>query len=360
MDKNINDLFYSPDTGYISATKLYKKMKVKDPEITLAYVKDFLNKQHTVQVNKPRTRPKEFSSIVSPSPRNNYQMDILVYDRYEFNHYKYILVIIDVYSRYVSARAMTTRKSETIMTNIKDIFKEMGIPKNMNCDNEFNTKIFNSYMNTHNVTVFFSQPDEINKNAIVERWNRTIAETLQKWRIATGKHDWAKVLPKFISNYNNTWHSTIKATPYDVFNLKAINTQKLKTVGISLNVGDQVRIKLKKSIFAKGDEISYSTTIYTIIENDKQKFKLRNNNTNEELKTLYKQYELIKVNQIQYLEKEPEEEKQHAVIQQARKLKRAVNKEGVEVNHEVLRRSARERKPASQLENAVYGNILYS
>lgn len=73
-------------------------------------VKDFIRKQYTAQLNKPQMKPKEFSTIVSRGPRNNYQMDILVYDRYEFHKYKYILVVIDVYSRYAMAEAMTSRK----------------------------------------------------------------------------------------------------------------------------------------------------------------------------------------------------------------------------------------------------------
>ncbi len=42
--------------------------------------------------------------------RDNYQMDIIVYNRYEYHKYKYILVVIDIYSRFAQARAMTNRK----------------------------------------------------------------------------------------------------------------------------------------------------------------------------------------------------------------------------------------------------------
>ena len=42
---------------------------------------------------------------------------------------------IDVYSRYLQARAMTNRRMETIIDNINDIFKTMGKPANLNADN---------------------------------------------------------------------------------------------------------------------------------------------------------------------------------------------------------------------------------
>jgi hypothetical protein len=34
----------------------------------------------------------------------------MVYDRYEYHNYKYIFVIVDIYSRYADARAMTNRE----------------------------------------------------------------------------------------------------------------------------------------------------------------------------------------------------------------------------------------------------------
>ena len=55
-------------------------------------------------------------------------MDIMIYDRYEFRKYKYILVIIDIHSRYVKARAMTNRENQTIIKNIDEILNEMGKP----------------------------------------------------------------------------------------------------------------------------------------------------------------------------------------------------------------------------------------
>ena len=53
------------------------------------------------------------------------QMDILVYDRYELHKYKYILVVIDVYSRYVGAKSMTNRSLDTVMFNFDKIIDEL-------------------------------------------------------------------------------------------------------------------------------------------------------------------------------------------------------------------------------------------
>ena len=52
----------------------------------------------------------------------------------------------------------------------------MGYPYRIQCDNEFATKAFIDLMSKCDVTLSFSNPNEINKNAIVERFNRTLRD----------------------------------------------------------------------------------------------------------------------------------------------------------------------------------------
>ena len=86
-----------------------------------------------------------------------------------------ILCCVDVYSRFAICRALTNRKISNIVEKLEEMFKEIGFPKNINCDQEFNVKEVNEFAKRHNITMWYSQPYEINKNAIVERFNRTLA-----------------------------------------------------------------------------------------------------------------------------------------------------------------------------------------
>ena len=172
--------YYSPLTGFLSAQKLYQKLREDEIKIPLQEVSEFVDKQLSNQLTKQFKRPKHFNTINASKIRENYQLDIIIYDRYEFNKFKYILCIIDVYSRFVQAAALTNRKIETIMAAIEKIFKVMGYPTNINCDNEFDTETFNKFAQKHDIAVHYCQPDEINKNAIVERFNRTLAMLLAK------------------------------------------------------------------------------------------------------------------------------------------------------------------------------------
>lgn len=300
MEAKLKDLYYDPKFGYVSINKLLLKVRKSHPNITKKELQTFLDKQYTFQVTKEIRKPKEYNSITAKYPRHNYQIDLLIYDRYEIHNYKYILVVIDVYSRYVEARPLTNRELSTIKKAMEDIFATIGYPQNMNSDNEFNKKEILELFKLHNITPHFSQVGEINKNAIVERFNRTLANILQKYRVASKKRNWYKVLPDIIKNYNTTYHRTIKAIPEDVFEGKDENHQKIVRLPPPIyKVGDVVRIKQVKPVLGKGDYIKYSEETYIINEITKNRLTVEDENGNEKK---VKAYELRKVNEIMTFE----------------------------------------------------------
>ena len=86
---------------------------------------------------------------------SNYQIDIIVYDRFEYHKYKYILCCVDVYSRYASCRTMTNRRNETILTELQSIFSEMGLPKTINSDNELTNQLLITTSTVMTLSVIF-------------------------------------------------------------------------------------------------------------------------------------------------------------------------------------------------------------
>jgi len=152
----------------------------------------------------------------------------MIYSRKEFNGYNAILGVIDVNSIYAQCIALKTRKKKDIdsevMKAIKDIMKVMGYPKNINTDKEFTNTAFLKLMEKNNVKIWFSHPDEIvGKNAIIERFWRTLAGRLQDYALNTGRQDWNNYLKEVVENYNNTYHSTVRGKPKDIWKGKDSN-----------------------------------------------------------------------------------------------------------------------------------------
>ena len=270
-------------------------------------------------------------------------MDIMIYDRYAWKHYKYIIVIIDVYSRFAAAHAMTNRENKTIMDNIKDIIKIMGIPKIISCDNEFDTHEFKKFCLEHDIAARFSEPHEIQKNSIVERFNKTLAGYIKKLREALKIYDWVKYLQDIMYNYNNKYHRTIRNTPYNIFWEKGKNKQDIIIVPRKFKVNDKVRLRLKKKVFDKSDVRYYSKEIYIVEGVEKDKY-----GTNEYLLSDGKKYtgkNLIKINDIIYYIPEvvnDEEEKEFLETKKAVDLDKSLKKVGISQDN--LQEGKREKK----------------
>ena len=89
-DNSLKDLYYNPATGYLSASKLYHKAIANGLKVSQKQVQKFVSKQLAFQLTHQVKRPTIYNSINATGPKSNYQLDILIYDRYTFHNYKYI------------------------------------------------------------------------------------------------------------------------------------------------------------------------------------------------------------------------------------------------------------------------------
>lgn len=324
MNQALRDLYYDETTGYTGLVKLFKRAKEDDPTITLSDVRAFLDKQYTHQINREGIRPKHYRTILAQKPRDNFQVDIMVYNRFADGPYEYILNIVDVHSRYAMSIPLKSRKIEGddddnlnmddvdgVLPALRKAFAVMGKPKNVNADQEFSRPLaLQRYFNDENITMHISDTNEINKQAIVERYNRTLALLLRRWREGSKRKDWHRVLDDLVKNYNTSYHRGIKAKPKDVWEGRAENKQSpIHVFEAELEVGDLVRRKLIKEIFDKGDALKYSEEVYVItdkkdgVEAGKKlkKFRIKDVKKNRILdkpREWWKDYELKKVDAI--------------------------------------------------------------
>ena len=139
---------------------------------------------------------------------------MIKYSKQNKNH-KYILTIIDFFSKYSWCYALKSKKSGEIINSFEDIFKKSKrIPKFIQSDEgtEF----------TNNQTQIFFKDNDIkwyhtyNRNikcSICERFNRTILNKIYKNFTLNNNTIWINDLDKSIEKYNNSYHRSIKMKP---------------------------------------------------------------------------------------------------------------------------------------------------
>ena len=100
-DKNrlLRELYYDGDTGFQSTANLYKDARAKDATITMKYVKEWLEKQSSIQTLKKRTL---FNSYIADHTLQQVGVDLADYNKSsKYNDgYAYIFIGVDYFSKF--------------------------------------------------------------------------------------------------------------------------------------------------------------------------------------------------------------------------------------------------------------------
>ena len=100
------------------------------------------------------------------------------------------------------------------------------------------------------------------KSDLVERFIGTLKTKIYKY---VSKNVYIDKLDNKVSEYNNTFHKTIKMKPVDIKNNTYIDSRKeVNDKNPKFKVGDHVRISKYKSIFAKGYTSNWSEEVFIV------------------------------------------------------------------------------------------------
>ena len=236
-------------------------------------------RNNTVHSQHRRIIKKKFPrrKIISRFPFDFFQADLIEYPQFAFqnSNYRYILVIIDCFTRKLWAVPMKFKSAQWTADAFESVFKDFdNLPIHIITDrglefyNSQVQKVFKNYGIHH-----FSTPTKTKwKASMAERVIRTLKSRLQKYFVRNKTKRWKDVLDQVVKNYNATPHSAHKLPPQDVTSEnrdKVYKTlyphQSIRSV-CRLQVKDKVRIIKDKSLFEKGYTANWSEQIYKIRE----------------------------------------------------------------------------------------------
>ena len=184
--------------------------------------------------------------------------------------YKYIFTNIDVFSKYVYAFPLKSKKIQDIKPCFEKIFKKK--PKYIwsNKEPAFFSKEIQQFFKGNNVKIYHTISHL--KVVVVERFNKSLRELMMKEFVKNNNTVWYNILPKLIKIYNNRYHSTIKMKPIEVnksnekYIKENIYTFNKTCKNPKFNIGDLVRISLKRrDLFDKPSaNIKWSEELFKI------------------------------------------------------------------------------------------------
>ena len=237
-----------------------------------------MNFQFAKEVHHPVKKKFERRKVVVTGIDEIWAMDLASMESFvEYNKgYKFILCIIDVFSKYAWCVPLKNKAGITILDEVKNItIVDDRIPQKIWVDrgSEFYNKEFQKWANHNKITIYSTYGES--KSVVVERFIRTLKQLITKYFTATNSRDWVSILPTVVDEYNNHIHSTIGMTPVEasdpensveVFN-NIQHKPKKKTKKNNKNqfkIGDLVRISRTKGTFEKGYEANWTYEVFTV------------------------------------------------------------------------------------------------
>ena len=260
--------------SYTGREAFSKAVKRQDPSIKSKDIYSALNKIDSYTLHKPTRRPKLFRRIYTKGIGYLYQIDLVDMSTYSSlnDGFNWLITGIDTFSKKAWVFPIKNKKGVTITAALQTLLR-----KNRPLKIEFDQGT--EFYNTHFLGLlrklkikWYSTYSE-RKNAIVERFNRTLKTRMFRAFTARGSHKWIDIVQDLVSGYNKTKHRSIGFAPDDVnkSNEKVVRkklfpekNKKLQKPKFKIN--DTVRITRKKSIFQKGYEQTYSYEVFEVDE----------------------------------------------------------------------------------------------
>lgn len=270
MERKLKEVYYNPrhPASFGSIAKLSQATGVARKK-----VKEWLMGQATYTLHHQARKRYPTRQYIVHDLDDQWQADLaevgLIADK---NHgYRYILTVIDIFSRYAWCRPLRNKKAESVVGAFDDIFQEGRIPKRIQTDQgkEFHNTIVKDFLKKHDVDLFFVRSPF--KASLVERFNRTLKGRMWKYFTAANSVVWTKALQDVVHAYNHSIHRSIGRRPAlvtqdDVEEMREeIYDRKKPPKGKDdIRIGQKVRISKVKSIFDKSYLPLWTEEIFTV------------------------------------------------------------------------------------------------
>jgi hypothetical protein len=267
MESKLREIYYAPEhyfRGKSAAKKLAELSGYSEDKC-----QEWLNKQIIYQIYYPKPRRIIRAKFDVSVPNSIHQADLLFlpHDTVKRKTYKYALTVIDVASRYKAAWPLTSKNSDEVASAFNKIYSVLEGRSNLkwpkaicvDAGREFMGDV-TRLMTKHNVSVSRADAGNHRAQALVERFNRTLAEKLFTVQYAqeilkearqekdVRSREWVNNLQVVVKELNNTKTRLIKMTPEEAIkkdNVESVTVIDKNEQVIDLGPHEKVRYLLE-------------------------------------------------------------------------------------------------------------------
>ena len=336
--------YNNPKKGYWGKTKMMAKYR--------KILKNMYALQRHREIKAHMIR-RNMRHIKAPRPFYSVQVDLGFWDVHKKQNDGVIglLVVIDVFSRYLWVKKVYNKKSlhiplKSVIDEMKHTFDQT--PLNMTGDNEFATTKLQALAAEYNFHWYFGDAGEKYRTGIVERVIRTLRNLIKRYQAQNNTTRYVDVLNDLVENYNNTVHRVINKKPIDALKTGKVNDKRKEKTIPELNKGEKVRIQeIRKKGFTKGDVPYYSKDVFHVSGRDGNRYILKDDDGNV-IPKRYGRSQLYHIDRVigpNNKDKKSGYDDTIAKNKRSKRNKRALNRMGIDLNNII---DPNERKKAKQ------------
>ena len=289
MDEFLKKSYYDPEFpgSYSGPDKFYKGILSQGRrDISLGTVKSWLKSQdiytnHRLYLLKSAVKGPR---VIVPTKAYLFDSDTANLVSYAADNegYKYILILIDILTRYAWAKPLRSLKSQETTQALLEILPPQAQKLRTDGGSEYKGGL-DSELRKRGIEHF--RTTNAQKACFAERLIRTLKSLLLKYMEQTDSHRWLHVLQTFTTSYNNSYHRSIATTPYNAWhNLsnpdlwarqylppKTVVRVKAKrlprgTRGYKFKIGDHVKLRHLPSKFDRIYHRGWTSEIFSIVQ----------------------------------------------------------------------------------------------
>ena len=170
------------------------------------------------------------------------------------SRYKYLLVIVDYYSKWPEVLGVNCISSKTVINKLRSLFSRFGLPKEIVSDNgtQFVSgeveHFFERLKITHRRVALYAP----HQNGLVERFNKVLGEKIEESKKMRWNID--QTIESALFHYRCTPHITTKISPFEALfarKMRSMLTNLRPEVKIKVGRISRKDVKLKQSKMKK-------------------------------------------------------------------------------------------------------------
>lgn len=245
--------------------------KLRDPE-----AKKLLEQVLSYTLHKPVRKRFPTAPTLVFGRDEQWQMDLVDMQKLsKWNRgYKYMLTVIDVFSRVAWAEPLKTKSAPNMiaaLNRLRHHFPASPLRVQTDRGTEFFNKRVQAWFKKNKWHHFVTRGDP--KASLVERWHRTLKQRMFRYFTAKNTLKWIDVLPDLVVAYNETYHRSIGMAPLDVnadneeqvwMRLYKARLKPSRVKKPTLKVGDKVRLQKKHRPFKKGYLPGWTEEVFSV------------------------------------------------------------------------------------------------